>query len=468
MLDPEVIAKSLDTRDGSKLVAFREIGLPIFRMNCLVTLQEDGSLGAIEEFVLRCVSQEISTLGEMEAFLGLPPKIVSRQVGRLLYEGAVAQVDSIPPKYVLSQLGRTRLEQESSSRIVKEQIPIYVDGITRRVVAAFPQDLWSNAQLDSLDIGVIPPTPRRPPKPFEVDLLQINRMLALMADGDKPIRRAVRLDAVLGRVNVVFRRSMALAFKSEDGRQMSIAFAIDGLESEEHEIEYARSDDAVRSAIFGPLFNADVRRREIQRAHRELRTVVPEAKTWNEQVSGARPLLSMNKRSAEARSPAGENIVVLSVYDHPPLLKKALESAKRRLLIISPWIRANVVTIAFREQLIGCLQRDVEVTIAYGIGRDDPRERPSDVVAREALGDIAKKFPNLRFIRRKNTHAKVLLVDDLFFVTTSFNWLSFRGDPREPMREEEGTMVNDPKLVNEYYERLIGRIDVEEGGSPSA
>jgi phosphatidylserine/phosphatidylglycerophosphate/cardiolipin synthase-like enzyme len=110
------------------------------------------------------------------------------------------------------------------------------------------------------------------------------------------------------------------------------------------------------------------------------------------------------------------------------------------------------------------LERGVEVTIAFGIGRRDSRESRADVQARESLDAMSRSFPNFRFVRKGDTHAKVLLVDDQFFVTTSFNWLSFRGDPKQPMREEEGTIVEEPEIVEAYYQRLIGRIEAARVG----
>jgi hypothetical protein len=47
--------------------------------------------------------------------------------------------------------------------------------------------------------------------------------------------------------------------------------------------------------------------------------------------------------------------------------------------------------------------------------------------------------------------------DSEFFVVTSFNWLSFRGDPRRPFREEWGTLVRDPALVEEFYQEMLKR-----------
>lgn len=458
MIEADAVAKKLDKRDGSKVVAYREVGLPIFRLNSLITLQEAGTLGAIEEFVLRCISQSVDTSSDIETFLGLPPKIVTRQLGQLLFEGAISQVDSAPPRYGLTRTGRTRIEEASSIRISKEQMPIYVDGITRRVVPVDVRDLWSNAQLEQLGIAVVPPTPRRSPRPSEVDLADVNRMFSSLAGDERPTKRAVRLDAVVGRVTVVFRRAIALAFKSDDGRRMSIGYAIDGRESEEHEVEYARSPDAGRSVLFGAMFDPDRRRREVQTVARELRSDLPGIFPGADRGANDRPILRVRKRRDEQLRQPIRNVRVLSVYEHPPLLRKAFESARRRLLLVSPWIRANVVDQDFVKRLAACLERGVEVTIAYGIGRRDQRERPADVTARESLAALAKAFPNFRFVRKGDTHAKVLLVDDSFFVTTSFNWLSFRGDPKQPMREEEGTIVEEPTVVEDYYQKLAARI----------
>ncbi|NLA96488.1 MAG: hypothetical protein GX838_06575, partial [Clostridiaceae bacterium] len=87
-----------------------------------------------------------------------------------------------------------------------------------------------------------------------------------------------------------------------------------------------------------------------------------------------------------------------------------------------------------------------------------PGERDPDRLARESLEALAKAFDNFRLVRKGNTPAKVLLVDAAYFVTTSFNWLSFRGDPNQPMREEEGTLVEDASAVNAYHASLMARL----------
>jgi len=56
-----------------------------------------------------------------------------------------------------------------------------------------------------------------------------------------------------------------------------------------------------------------------------------------------------------------------------------------------------------------------------------------------------------------DTHAKILISDTKFAVVTSFNWLSFKGDPHRTFRDERGTLVSDPQKINELFNDLIER-----------
>jgi len=454
MSDLEEIAQRLDRRDDYRLISYREVGLPVFRVNCVVTLQGASELGAIEEFMLKAIALGVDSIDDLESFLGLPPKVVISQLGQLAYENAVAAHGGAPVRYTLTVEGSRRLAMAASVGLVRQRIPLYVDGITRHLVALDQRELWTSKQLEP--VGVLPPVARQSPRAADIDLAQVNRMATLMAKVGSPAQRVVRLDAVVGKPTLLFRRAMTAGFKSHDGRRISIAFAIDGRPSEEHEIIYERSGVAQKSSLFATLFDADKRRREVQAVARELRRDIHVVEDTTQTPADRRPLLTL--AGTDAISVKSTNVRVLGVYDHPPLLRDALERAQARLLIVSPWIRAAVVDKAFIKRLTTCLDRGVEVIVAYGIGRDDPGERDPDRQARESLEALATAFDNFRLVRKGNTHAKVLLVDDAYFVTTSFNWLSFRGDPSQSMREEEGTLVEDAAAVNAYFTSLVARL----------
>ena len=97
------------------------------------------------------------------------------------------------------------------------------------------------------------------------------------------------------------------------------------------------------------------------------------------------------------------------------------------------------------------------MSIGFGIGEDDAAEKPWDADARRKLENLSKEVSRLEVRRLGDTHAKVLVKDSEFFVITSFNWLSFRGDPTKPFREEWGTIVRDQKLVDEFYAEIMKR-----------
>ena len=149
-------------------------------------------------------------------------------------------------------------------------------------------------------------------------------------------------------------------------------------------------------------------------------------------------------------------ITQISVFDHPRHLKDALAGAERRILVISPWIRGAVVDTSFLAQLERRLRGGVQVLIGHGYGQDDSG---SDSQALRRLENMERRFPDrLSFVRLPNTHAKILIYDDVY-ITTSFNWLSFRGDRDRTYRMEEGTMVQSASYADQVFSRYSNELD---------
>ena len=68
---------------------------------------------------------------------------------------------------------------------------------------------------------------------------------------------------------------------------------------------------------------------------------------------------------------------------------------------------------------------------------------------------------NFHLVYVGNTHRKLLVSDDEFAVTTSFNWLSFRGDPKDKPRDEYGEVFRKASQVEKRY--VAGLKLLEEG-----
>ncbi len=145
-------------------------------------------------------------------------------------------------------------------------------------------------------------------------------------------------------------------------------------------------------------------------------------------------------------SSAPQEVKQFSVFEHPEFLAESLRSARQRLLVVSPWITSKVVDSLFLGNLENLLSRGVEVDIVYGIKGD---ERSSQKAIRE-LCELSRRFTNLRFYQHENNHSKILIVDDVV-ITSSFNWLSFKGDASKTFRREEGTLVKGLTYADQVY-----------------
>lgn len=229
-----------------------------------------------------------------------------------------------------------------------------------------------------------------------------------------------------------------LVYADAERVDIELGVVIDGELSDRHEIELIGLGGAkglginVEREPERPLLEPD-----IEEARIPLQEVTQKrAEQAAVQLNSPAPLpLPAKPKALESQA---EEIRAIGVFEHPELLDEALTSARKRILIISPWITGAIVTTAFVGKLERRLQRGVKVDIAYGY---DDSENRTDPNAIRRLNNLAARYPEkLHVARLKSNHAKILLFDDAW-VTTSFNWLSFKGDPDRTYRVEEGTLI---------------------------
>lgn len=150
---------------------------------------------------------------------------------------------------------------------------------------------------------------------------------------------------------------------------------------------------------------------------------------------------------------------ILNTYDHRPLLIQALKEANNQVIIVSPWIKRSGVNNEVILLIEKALQRKVQVIIGYGISE----EQDSDPKIVKRLENIQKKEfgKYLTMVSLNNTHEKVLICDNDFLVITSFNWLSFRGDPKFGFRQETGYYTEIKEGIKAMKENLSQRMAIK-------
>jgi hypothetical protein len=463
-LNIEAIAqKFAHARADYELVSYGEVGLPFYRIAINAHVLEHKPIEPFAEFALRSISSGVTEPDEIGNLLGLEEAVIDATLASLVEGDSLALRPGDGGGTVVALTPKGRVTLDSAVEIVPEDavIEIDYDGLLRRPVPYI--DRWlAPVELKNLGIREIPPSPTRPPEVRDIDISGVESMIRILGD-----RRQAKRDLLAFRSlerKRRFQTAVALVYRGDDPTDIQVAFAIDGILSPAHEDAFARSrykrkligGDAVAPAeaiVEGVLGKELVE--SARRADRVIHAdVSPEP--------GTDPLAETEVRPPElddTSAVSGDPVRMLETFEHPAFLQEALVGATDRLVIVSPWVRRSIVDKKFIRQLEERLEAGVDVFVGWGI--TPPSELDIDIDS-QVLKEFERLTQRFKFTfayrRLGNTHAKVLICDRRFLIITSFNWLSFKGDPKRTFRDERGTLVALPDMIDEQFEswsRLI-------------
>lgn len=459
MMNPDDVARHFDDRPGFNLVDFEEVGLPVYRLTSTVLTLQPKAYSPIEEFVLRTIEAGLDSAEEVAGFLGISITIIEATASNLIKDDDLV-ADPNGALHLTRQSERV-LAGESHIRPREQSLVFRYDGLTRKPIPSDELRLWEPRDLRDRGIREIRSFPPKRPSPVEIRADELQAVLRSPNQANEPIVNILQVKSI-SRAAANFIPAIALIYRRASGSDVQVGFAIDGRLSREHEDAFAASDGPGRMGITPAILNAPPLRND---SGIDLPIAPPKADVAAAQAVRQKAIAKL-RRQIEAKrvsSPseteaeavpieAIPDVQMVAVYDHPPLLRSAIQDAKRRLIIISPWITDAVVDKAFLQRLTARLEGGLEVYIGYGLGED---ERVPEAVRH--LDKLAASYAKFHFVRLGDTHAKILVKDDDWLVTTSFNWLSFRGDPKRTFREEWGTRVAIPEQVVEYAKKILKR-----------
>lgn len=485
-MTPEQVAKRYRTRTGYRLANYAEVGIPVYTLSVRALTLVHKHLPPIEEFVLKALDAGLVDIGEICAFLGLESKVVEGALAELALSEAVALAaaqGSLTQSLHVTSKGKTILQTAELIEPEERPVQIYFDGIIRRVAWYGNFQLLRYRELSEEGLLEIPAIPQKRPQLADLKVQEVERVIRTNGDASDYKKDLLTIKAI-DRFERRFLRAVALIYKAEQGRDVQVGFAVDGKLSPEHERAFAVAEGPKKLRLEEQLNQAVSELEEIY----ELRDSVPKdvlaaSDVENLQKASQAAEVTLSKAElqfAAAESPDAKECAkqaiqdarqeltrtqtqldrigfrFVYVHEHPTMLHDALEHASERLVINSPWITRSVVNREFLRKLESLLKKSVKVYIGWGLGEEEAK---SDPVALKSLVDLMRKYENLWLTRLGDTHAKVLLVDRRFAVVTSFNWLSFRGDPNRTFRDEQGAVVQIPELVDQKFQWLLQRFE---------
>lgn len=432
-----VLEKAANARSGYELVSFKEAGLPVFVLKLRILVLERKPISPIEEAVLKAVRAGLSSPASIYEFLGLPkavltPVLVTLNTAELINYSR--RVNDSAATVTLSTKGRNALAEASTIKPQERPIDVCFDALTKRLLLLPPEQLHRSREMRDQGRFEVPIGTSKRPEVEDIPLQDFDKVLerhaSLSSDWSGSLLAIRRIDRrelrYLGCTMLFYRSQSAppqiqVGFWREDGPSIS------------HEVAFA--------AAGGPdLVGARTLPDSVEMPPASAASVPDGLPLQGDAVEER-----ATSRDVHASAPPVETMQTLLCHEHPQFLKKALLSSKKRLVIVSPWIRDSVIDWAFLSSLDALLRSGVQVYIGFGIANaDGPKKNPAnekpDITpgADRDLRELAARYENFHFIYVGNTHRKSLVSDDEFAVVTSFNWLSYKGDSKGRPRDERG------------------------------
>ena len=422
-----------DARPGLELIAVENAAIPITVLRADVLAQEKKDLPITEAFTLRFVGLGVDTTDDIASFLGLEQVHILEAAAAQLSENHLRRRDD-GRRLALTPIGTEVVRNLAATQPVLKQLPVAFDRLTWSLADYPERVLIEKKEAQERGMTILPAarnarigledvTPSGFNALLKADRLQVLRIhkVAVKKHRYLPVLMLVYADQN--------RQELELAICIDDELATAHGLALDGIEAVD------RLGLSLGKPEPRPVLDDEL---ESQRT-----TDTP---------------IDLAGESAAGSTPLGSGVTSLvrsvSVFEHADLLAEALSTARERILIIAPWVKQAVVNTDFVAKLEQRLRAGVTITIAHGYGVDD---RGSDEFVLNRLKNLAGRYDKFTFVRVKNTHAKILIVDDTW-VSTSFNWLSFRGDSDRTYRMEEGTLVCIPDRVEQEYARYLALI----------
>jgi hypothetical protein len=458
-------------RPGYKLLACEPAALPYFLITAPVLLQQRMPIAPIDEFVLRGINDGLSSVEQIASFLGLEEDLVTLSLSRLWQNDLVDMPVAAAGRALrLTTQGLATLSGLMELVPSEREVWFAFDRLLWKAVPSFTGALLRPSQAEEQGLLIVKPRVGKKPEVIDLPARDVDRsikesMKNVLSDADVLVVKRIE------RTEQKYLPCHVLVYESMDGTDHVIEISIDG-----------RLRPDIRNVIdalggvshFGFDFShsALASSQEIQLvldvAAQVKIPIVPLEVVDNvrRQASSTQDDEPKNEVTdiATGRPVAIENMEVRHVdtFEHPLFLSQAITEAKTRLLITSPWVKRAVVRKEFIEKLQSAAKRGVQIHIGYGI---DSEAKDCDLDAIEKLEKLAKDFKNVHVACLGSTHAKILIWDNNE-ITTSFNWLSFRGDKDRTYRQELGVFLRNQVKVTqanwteqkEWIERVANKI----------
>ena len=511
-MTPEEVAARYNKLPGFRLVDYHSVAMPLWLITFDALVIAEKKHPVVDEFILRAIDRKVDTIVDLAGFLGLSEKLILRRLGTLTgsdFVVSLAGSDRAATTLKLTPKGLDLVRDTARTPPRREKLVLAYDAIARQPIVGriARESLRNPQQIKQYGLFELPALPGRAPDDGELGRINYNTALPKETRKDQKIHQV--LSALkIGTMARRYREGVMLIYcGASDAEQIAVRFfSIDGRPMPEVDRGFQLNRGLQRLSIQEQLRKHRATLEKELMLDGDYKALVAFGKQADPSPDVSSGIAENAKRSAAIEekekqisapsiSPSEVHVLkaeiaklleekataqklietsqgrFLEPQEHVPLFERALREARKRLLIISPWINDRIMEPKVRH-LEELLRKGVEVYIGFGIterGPEDKKSRRGDQTL-AWLQQKSAQYRNLHVVRLGDTHAKVLLLDDQFVVVGSFNWMSFGGFDRNEngvsvVREELSSVVTAPGMIEQMFKRFRARFDKYIGGA---
>lgn len=163
------------------------------------------------------------------------------------------------------------------------------------------------------------------------------------------------------------------------------------------------------------------------------------------EISGVDPVLLVPGQDM------GPGSLIANLEDHRSVLRDALETAQRHVVIVSPFLtEAVIASDGVEAEIQAAVRRGIQVRIV-----SDPQLNKDQTAFERCVRRLENAGAQVRRATTQGVHSKMLLVDRSWLVVGSFNWLSAVRQPESQWARYESSLRYDGNEAFEMISRSL-------------
>ncbi len=450
---------------------YKPVGYPFYVLRLDLTYLANRELQLLEEFVLKCITNGLVKIQEISSFLGMESYQIEKVLSELISRDLVKKEENLK----LTVAGLNVLEKQTILAPISETQTFYLDALNGELTNSFSLKIFDSKIHKNTAINKIIKKPRKghiedlvdyypdiekllqnshPNNPNSIELIQVNNIEKIYPEYHEILLVLYKSNSSDREIEYeIFSRGF---IQSEYRNTIEELYA-EGKKILEPIFQKMEEDKPTQNSVNEVISN--IKEDDIKTVEK-LTSKIDSLNDPDNFVETKNNSLKqeIQKLKQELKQIKYQTIIseVIHTYQIREYLLKALTEAKNRLMIISPWIKSNVVNKEFLSTLETTLRRKVKVYIIYGIKGSNSQNDDKSIKQLENLQANYKK--NFQFNKTENSHRKQIICDDKFAIVTSFNFLSFRADPNLTYRDELGVILRDKQTIKDLFKSGINLI----------